>query len=53
MGEIARNLAADDIRAVAVWLSRQSHADERRPAPAGTFVPPRACGTLPHAEASP
>lgn len=53
MGEIARNLAADDIRAVAVWLSRQSHADERRPAAAGTFVPPRACGTLPHAEASP
>ena len=53
MGEIARNLAADDIRAVAVWLSRQSYADERRPAPAGAFVPPRACGTLPHAEASP
>jgi len=50
MGEIARRLAPEDIRAVAVWLSRQSHADERRPAPAGAFVPPLACGMLPHAQ---
>ncbi len=53
MGEIARSLAPEDIRAVSEWLSQQSHPDGERPAPAGAFVPPRACGNLPHAEAAP
>ncbi|WP_343791500.1 c-type cytochrome [Dokdonella soli] len=50
MGEIARSLAPEDIRAISVWLSQQSHADAQPPAPAGAFVLPRACGNLPHAE---
>ena len=45
MADIARALAPEDIRAVAVWLSRQAHADAR-PAPAGSFVPPQRCGSL-------
>lgn len=50
MSDIAHKIAPADIRAVAVWLSQQSHADEERPAPAGSFMPPKACGSLPHAE---
>lgn len=50
MSAIAQKIAPADIRAVAVWLSQQSHADEQRPAPAGSFVPPQACGSLPHAQ---
>lgn len=53
MAAVANALAPEDIRIVAEWLARQSHADGRRPAPAGSFVPPRACGSLPSAEPSP
>lgn len=53
MADIAAKLSPADIRALAGWLARQSHADGRAPAPAGAFVPPRACGTLPHAEDAP
>lgn len=53
MAEVAHSLDPADIRAIAVWLSQQAHADEQRPAPAGSFLPPRACGELPHAEAAP
>lgn len=52
MAEIARSLAPEDIRAVSQWLSQQAHPDGERPAPAGAFVPPLACGNLPHAEAA-
>ena len=53
MGTIARDLAPQEMRAIAAWLSRQSHADEERPAPAGSFLPPRACGQMPYAKAAP
>ena len=53
MAEIAQALAPEDIRAVAVWLSLQAHADAQPPAPAGAFVPPRACGSLAHTAPSP
>lgn len=53
MAEVARSIAPQDVRAVAVWLSQQAHADAEPPAPAGSFLPPRACGQLPHAEAAP
>lgn len=52
MAEVANDLAPEDVRVVAEWLARQSHADERRPAPAGSFMPPRACGDLPWTESS-
>jgi cytochrome c553 len=52
MREVARALAPDDIRAVATWLSQQANAHGVRPAPAGTFAPPVACGAL-DAEARP
>ncbi|MEP7042946.1 MAG: c-type cytochrome [Dokdonella sp.] len=50
MHEVADHIAAEDIRAIAVWLSQQANADGQRPVPAGSFVPPKACGSLPHAE---
>ena len=53
MADVANAIAPEDLRAVAVWLSQQSHADEQAPAPAGSFLPPRACGTLPHSKAIP
>jgi cytochrome c553 len=53
MHDVANAIAIDDIRAIATWLSQQSNADGLRPAPAGSFVPPKACGSLPHAEKSP
>lgn len=49
MADIANAIAAEDVRAVAVWLSQQAHAEGEPPAPAGAFVPPRACGSLDHA----
>lgn len=52
MHDVAGKIAADDIRAIAVYLSQQSNVDGLRPSPAGSFVPPKACGSLPHAEAS-
>jgi cytochrome c553 len=52
MHDVADHIAPEDIRAIAVWLSQQSNADGQRPAPAGSFVPPKACGSLPHAEAA-
>lgn len=53
MAHVAQALTPADVRIVATWLSQQSHADERRPAPAGSFVPPEACGSLPHTEVAP
>lgn len=53
MAAVAQALAPEDIRAVAVWLSQQAAADGARPAPAGAFLAPRACGQLPWAEATP
>lgn len=49
MAGIANAIASEDVRAVAVWLSQQAHADGEPPAPVGAFVPPRACGSLDHA----
>jgi len=46
MHEVAMALSAEDIRAVATWLSQQSNADGTRPAPAGSFAPPLSCGAL-------
>jgi cytochrome c553 len=53
MADVANRLTPEHIRAVAVWLSQQSHDDGRRPAPPGSVVPPIACGGLPHAQVSP
>ncbi len=53
MADVAHSISADDIRAVAVWLSQQSNPDGERPAPAGSFVPPRSCGSLAHRGTSP
>jgi len=46
MGDVARAIAPEDIRAVATWLSQQAHSADVRPAPAGAFVPPVACGAV-------
>lgn len=46
MREVALALAPEDVRAVATWLSRQPNADGTRPAPAGSFTPPKACGAI-------
>lgn len=51
MADIANAIAPADVRAVAVWLSLQAHADGEPPAAVGAFVPPRACGSLGSAEA--
>ncbi|WP_223303938.1 c-type cytochrome [Dokdonella koreensis] len=53
MAGIAAKLAPADIRILAQWLSHQSPGAHDRPAPAGSFVPPLACGDLPHAEVQP
>ncbi|HEY0181111.1 MAG TPA: c-type cytochrome [Dokdonella sp.] len=53
MHDVATRIAPEDVRAVASWLSQQSNPDGARPAPAGAFTPPKACGALPHAEAAP
>jgi len=53
MANIAGKLSSENIIAVAAWLSQQSFADARRPAAAGSFVPPLACGNLPFAQAAP
>ncbi len=50
MADIANAIAPGDVRAVATWLSQQAHADGEPPAPAGSFVPPSACGSLAHAD---
>lgn len=53
MHDVASAIAVEDIRAIATWLSQQSNESSARPAPAGSFVPPKACGALPHAEKAP
>jgi len=50
MHDVAAHIAPEDIRAIATWLSQQSNVEGQRPAAAGSFVPPKACGSLPHAE---
>lgn len=47
MADIARALEPSEIRALADWLARQGHSEPRRPAPAGSFLPPAACGSNP------
>jgi len=46
MHEVAMALTAEDIRAVATWLSQQSNPEGTRPASAGSFAPPLSCGAL-------
>ena len=53
MHDVANKIAPEDIRAIATWLSQRPNADAERPAAAGSFVPPKACGSLPHAERRP
>ncbi len=53
MAEVAKSLSDDELRAVAVWLSQQAHADAELPAPAGSFEPPRRCGSLETAGVAP
>ncbi len=50
MAQIAKALDPRDIRALATWLAAQGHADLRPPSPAGSFVPPIACGNLPYSD---
>lgn len=52
MKDVADAIAAEDIRAIATWLSQQAHADGQRPAPAGSWTPPKACGSLAQAQAA-
>lgn len=53
MAQIARKLDPRDIRAVAAWLAQQDSAEPHRPAAAGSFVPPQACGGMPVREVQP
>jgi cytochrome c553 len=53
MAQIARALDPRDIRAVAAWLAQQDSDQPHRPAPAGSFTPPRACGGMPSAPVQP
>ena len=53
MHAVAMALRPDEIQAVASWLSRQSNPDGVRPAAAGSFEPPQACGALAHSENAP
>ncbi|MFC4821048.1 c-type cytochrome [Dokdonella ginsengisoli] len=46
MREVARAIAPEDIRAIAVYLSQQPNVEGARPAPAGSFQPPASCGAL-------
>ncbi|MBS7455524.1 c-type cytochrome [Coralloluteibacterium stylophorae] len=50
MATVANRLSLADITLIAQWLSRQPHAADARPAPAASFEPPLACGSLSHAE---
>ncbi len=47
MHDIARAMQPAEIRAIADWLAEQGHSEPRRPAPAGSFALPRACGSNP------
>ncbi|WP_257389518.1 c-type cytochrome [Tahibacter caeni] len=53
MAQIARKLEPAEIRALASWLSAQELAEPRRPAAAGSLLPPLACADLPHAPVQP
>jgi cytochrome c553 len=53
MRDVASAIDAADIRAIATWLSHQSQPADARPAPAGSFEPPRKCGSLPSARGTP
>jgi cytochrome c553 len=53
MHDVANAIAVEDIRAVATWLSQRSNEASERPAPVASFVPPKACGSLPHRETAP
>lgn len=45
MGEIARQLSAEDVRAVAVWLASREVPADARPAPHPDLPLPLACGS--------
>lgn len=47
MHDIAQALHPAEIRAIADWLAGQGHSEPRRPAPAGSFALPLACGSHP------
>lgn len=53
MARIAAALSPADIRLIAQYLSHQSPGEHDRPLPAGSLLPPLACGDLPHQEAQP
>ena len=53
MAQIARKLDPRDIRAVAAWLAQQDSDEPHRPAAAGSFLPPQACGGMPAREVQP
>lgn len=46
MHDVANAIAPEDIRAVATWLSQQPNPEGTRPAPAGSFALPVACGAM-------
>lgn len=46
MADIAKRLSPDDIRVMATWLSEQNVGEDQRPAPAGAWPLPVACGRL-------
>lgn len=53
MAEVAGALAPEDLRPLAEWLASQGANGSLRPAPAGSFTLPVACGTLPASKARP
>ena len=53
MAKIAHALDPADMRVLGTWLASQGHDAPLAPAPAGSFVPPEACGSLPAAGPAP
>ena len=53
MAKIAHALEASDMRVLGTWLASQGHDTPLAPAPAGSFTPPVACGSLPATQATP
>ena len=52
MAQVANALAADDLRPLGAYLASQGADRSLQPAPAASFVLPKACGTMP-SEAKP
>jgi cytochrome c553 len=53
MARVAHALDAADMRVLGTWLASQGHDAPLPPAPAGSFTPPVACGSLPAAAPAP